>query len=467
MTQIKLIEQNKRQCFIDKARAVHGMEYDYRKVEYKNNKRKVTIICRTHGDFQQAPSSHLERCGCPKCGINKRFARKRMSVADFITKAQKKHNAKYNYDHIETVTSKSKLPIECYEHGIFMMEPWNHLSGQKCPKCAAIERANNCRSSPEEFISKARALHGTRYNYDNVAYINAQTKVIIRCEKHGLFEQTPDSHLRPSGCNKCASEEKGKERELGMDVYVNRAVEEHDGYFDYTLVPLDVPATTKVQIGCPKHGIFWQDFYQHSRGTACPDCYNDRRNQRHKKTEEFILDAKKIHGNKYDYSKANYINAYTKIEVICPNHSSFKITPTKHLSRRDGCPECGFLRRRGIGGITASRLKKDPELGSVDAWIYIARMENSEEIFFKFGITRNKTPEDRYSFFNTYRYTIEHAVRMSLCDAKRLEGDLKLSLKKHKPRIKFSGYTECTPDDPWALLEKLIDQHEIRFYQAI
>jgi len=61
-------------------------------------------------------------------------------------------------------------------------------------------------------------------------------------------------------------------------------------------------------------------------------------------TEEFIERAKKIHGDKYDYSEVNYINAKIKVEIICKIHGHFFKNPFDHLSGQ-GCPLCGELRR--------------------------------------------------------------------------------------------------------------------------
>ena len=58
--------------FIAEAKAVHGSKYDYSKVEYKNNKTKVCIICHIHGEFLQVPKDHLDGIGCKKCGRLKR-----------------------------------------------------------------------------------------------------------------------------------------------------------------------------------------------------------------------------------------------------------------------------------------------------------------------------------------------------------------------------------------------------------
>jgi hypothetical protein len=62
-----------------------------------------------------------------------------------------------------------------------------------------------------------------------------------------------------------------------------------------------------------------------------------------KTTEQFIDDAKIIHGDKYDYSKVIYINAMTKITIICNEHGEFQKTPNDHLNNKQGCKICSRI----------------------------------------------------------------------------------------------------------------------------
>jgi very-short-patch-repair endonuclease len=59
-----------------------------------------------------------------------------------------------------------------------------------------------------------------------------------------------------------------------------------------------------------------------------------------KTTKEFIEDSKKIHGDKYDYTRTDYINNNTKVEVICSTHGIFEIRPNDHLNKKVGCNKC-------------------------------------------------------------------------------------------------------------------------------
>jgi len=184
--------------FIKKARAVHGDKYDYSLVDYKNAKIKVKIICHEHGVFEQRPGSHLSGNGCPKCSVINSKEKQRYTVDQFIEKAKTVHGDRYNYKFVDYKNNHIKVMIVCPVHGIFEQIPNGHLQGQGCSKCKG-----GIKLTTEQFIKKARAVHGDKYDYSLVEYKNAKTKIKIICPIHGIFEQTPDSHLHGAGCSKC------------------------------------------------------------------------------------------------------------------------------------------------------------------------------------------------------------------------------------------------------------------------
>lgn len=138
--------------FITKAREVHGNLYNYELVEYSGAHSKVKIICKSHGEFLQAPSHHSKGAGCPLCG-NKASNKAKADAAklDFSTKANIIHNSKYDYSLVEYMGAHSKVKIICKHHGEFLQSSNNHLSGKGCPHCALSEQgwsrtsfANKC-----------------------------------------------------------------------------------------------------------------------------------------------------------------------------------------------------------------------------------------------------------------------------------------------------------------------------------
>jgi tRNA(Ser,Leu) C12 N-acetylase TAN1 len=191
--------------FIEKAKAVHGDRYDYSHVEYVNIKAPITIICPDHGDFIQVPTDHIhQKAGCPDCGRLRTGAAQRRTTRDFIRTAKSVHGDRYDYSHVEYVNNKTPVTINCPDHGNFEQVPTDHLSGKACPDCGVVHSAMARRHTTDEFIDKARALHGERYDYSQVEYLGNHTKVTIICPDHGPFEQTPTNHLFKCGCPDCA-----------------------------------------------------------------------------------------------------------------------------------------------------------------------------------------------------------------------------------------------------------------------
>jgi len=180
--------------FIEKAREVHGDKYDYSMVEYIHSKTKVKVICHEHGEFEQIPNSHLQGAGCIKC------SRKINNKEQFVERARKVHGDKYDYSLVEYIHYNIKVKIICPEHGEFKQNSVNHLRGHACKKCTLYKRTRTA----EQFIEKAREVHGDKYDYSMVEYIHSDTKVKIICPQHGEFEQIPNSHLQGAGCNDCS-----------------------------------------------------------------------------------------------------------------------------------------------------------------------------------------------------------------------------------------------------------------------
>lgn len=189
--------------FIEKARKVHGDKYDYSKFNYETAIKKGIIICPEHGEFEQTPNNHLSGKGCPKCGRKIVENSKRLGLTTFIQRSNEIHNNKYDYSKFIYVNNSTKGIVICPKHGEFEITPANHLNGSNCPRCANENRSRLNSSNTEEFIQKAKEIHGNKYDYSKVKYTRAIDKVIIICLKHGEFEQDPHNHLSGKGCPKC------------------------------------------------------------------------------------------------------------------------------------------------------------------------------------------------------------------------------------------------------------------------
>ena len=217
--------------FIKEAKKVHGDKYDYSKVEYINTMTKVCIICPKHGEFWQIPNSHLKGFGCIKCKNQQLSKNKTLSKEQFIEKANIVHNNKYDYTNSVFISTKHKVNILCEKHGEFIQSASSHLQGHGCPKCALEETSKRLLDTKETFITKARKIHGDKYDYSKVEYVNSQTKVCIICPIHGEFWQKPNYHLCGYGCKTC--NESHLEKEINDFLIENNINFERQKRFDW------------------------------------------------------------------------------------------------------------------------------------------------------------------------------------------------------------------------------------------
>ena len=183
--------------FIEEAQKIHNNNYDYSKINYINNLTKIKIICKIHGEFEQTSSAHVNNGqGCFKCGCINSGLNQRKSVEKFIKEATILHGNKYDYSKVNFKTQNDKIIITCKIHGDFNVVGYHHIySLSGCSKCSG-----KYQPTTDEFIEKAKLIHGDTYEYSKVNYINSSTKIIIICEEHGEFEQTPDSHIGKMKC---------------------------------------------------------------------------------------------------------------------------------------------------------------------------------------------------------------------------------------------------------------------------
>ena len=326
--------------FIAKARAKHGGKYDYSKVNYIDCQSKVIIICPIHGEFMISPCKHSQGGGCQKCGEIKKTKSRVLNNDIFIDRAKKIHGNKYDYSKVIYKTSQSKIIIICRIHGEFNQRPNDHYR-YGCKKCGIISSANKQRSDTKTFIQKAQKIHDNEYDYSKVDYISCNINVSIKCKKHGIFEQTPNNHLRGQGCNDCVNEKLSTDRRMLLHDFIKKGKNIHgDNTFDYSKIKNLKNLHSRVPLKCNIcHGKFNILAHSHFK-SGCNNCANKNTGlSLRKTTKQYINEARKIHGNKYDYSKVKYTTAKSKIKIICKIHGLFEQEASSHLSGC-GCPKC-------------------------------------------------------------------------------------------------------------------------------
>jgi hypothetical protein len=262
----------------------------------------------------------------------------RLSNDRFILESREQHGDRYDYSLVEYKNNKTKVKIICKEHGVFEQMPYNHLKGSICRKCSYENISKRTNKGYDLFIEDSVKIHGDRYDYSLVEYKNNKTKVKIICKEHGMFEQRPDLHLY-SGCIKCVGNFKKSKCQ-----FIEDSVKIHGDRYDYSLVEYK-NNKTKVKIICKEHGVFEQIPKSHINESGCWKCKENNP----KDIGYFIEKSNIIHNNRYDYSKSVYINALTKLEIVCSKHGSFFQKPNKHITSKQGCPKC--KRSKGVDMI--------------------------------------------------------------------------------------------------------------------
>lgn len=303
----------------------YNNKYNYPNLQYKGLNSKIKIVCNKHGEFIQRLSKHLKSNGNCKGCLFDELKQKLSSI----------HNNKYNYDKLINTKTHNKNIIVCKVHGEFNQTINSHKNGYGCNKCAI----NNKTKTKENFIKKSNEKHKNKYDYSKFIYTNWCTKSIIICPKHGEFLQTPHAHKK-HGCKKCAGNEKYTSKTFKTK-YFKLYPESNLVLENINYINID----TKILVCCLNHkNKYYFDILPRNLlgGVGCNKCGGTKKLTQ----EEFIKIANNIHDNKYDYSKVKYINARSKIKIICPHHSEtfeFITTSGTHIHNKRGCPKCAHI----------------------------------------------------------------------------------------------------------------------------
>ncbi len=258
----------------------------------------------------------------------------------FIHASQEMHGDTYDYSKVEYGNSQTYVTIICPEHGEFRTQPVRHLCTTKiagrCPVCHPNGHAVSC----EKFIERAQEKHGDQFDYSLVDFKSMSQNITLICKDHGEFESNGYQHLanKYGGCKDC-----DPSSPVSLHDKIIRSRKIHGDKYDYSKIDKSAKMHQKVEIICKIHGPFSQSIKSHIlKRAGCPRCAGNAR----KTTEEFIAGAIKVHGDRYDYSKVNYICSATKVIIICKEHGEFTQQPGNHLGGH-GCMQCNREESKG------------------------------------------------------------------------------------------------------------------------
>lgn len=440
------------ETFVAKARKVHGDRYDYSKTEYTGALKPVTIICRKHGEFVIRADNHIGGYHCRQCLSDTQ----RKSTSQFVTDLTAKYTGKYTVpEDFKYKTAHTPITIICAKHGLFETTANRLLSGHECPKCkggAAYDK--------DKFVELARKVHGDKYDYSQLKYINIKAQVKIICPIHGEFWQTPDSHLRGCGCQMCSRE---KQSLIGATIetdktslFITKARKVHGDRYDYNRT-VYTGALKPLVVTCKNHGDFTVRASIHLEGYNCRKCLTDRQR---KSTPQFIEDLKVKYNGKYTVAPSfEYKTAHTPMMAMCADHGLFETTPNRILAGHI-CPSCA--------GISTFVHQCNGKM----AKFYIVQLYNKTESFYKVGVTSRSLAQRLNRFhIGGYNYTSPIEILLDAVAAAELEINAKDLLKEHRyyPTSLFAGHTECfTTIDPIKHLLPTVTQiFDIRALQHI
>lgn len=193
----------------------------------------------------------------------------------FVNELTLKHLGKYNYSLVEYRTLRDKIKIICPEHGLFETRAESHFNGHGCRKCANAKDAERRRKTRDQFIRESIEIHGNRFDYSLVEYVDTSIKVKIRCSSHGVFEITPHAHLQGKKCRRCSTIEGKLKRTYTREEFIAKANNVHKNKYTYENLTY-AGTNNKVIITCPVHGDFSQKATAHLQMNGCPKCNSSK-----------------------------------------------------------------------------------------------------------------------------------------------------------------------------------------------
>lgn len=343
--------------FLEKARAVHGGTYDYSEVLYTTQSALITIICRKHGPFTQKANTHLQGCGCPVCGKERRIASIEITEDEFVLRAKAKFGDKFDLTNVAFRGMKAPINVSCPEHGPVNLTAERFLdSAHGCIKCSNLSSGYKAGAaklrSIQNVLKKFNKVHGDKYDYSAVVYVKGSVPITVICKTHGPFEVTPNAHIAGVGCALCSLEARRFSWKHLEDILKSKIC-------PVSLVDVSDDLKT-ITAKCSVHGEFMRGYKAMINGEyGCVSCFNERRGQivseaKTRSHEEFIELALAAHGLTYSYDKTKYVNSQEPVIITCPEHGDFEQVATVHTQGK-GCPKCGVIYRGLIKGLSTEK----------------------------------------------------------------------------------------------------------------
>ena len=277
-------------------------DYDTSQIYYTNMYEPFTLICKNHGAFETTKSFVSNRI---------KGLRKGRLLLPLCPECIKELSLE------ENISPKDKNIIR----NILKLN----------------NKATPSKQTTEAFIERAKSIHGNKYDYSLTEYKSAHSKIKFKCNRcGGIIEQQACDHLRTQGgCRKCGEKESHEPRKLTEKQFWESVLnynKEKNWNLDFSK-SIFKGLNSLITFKCPIHGDISKKARELYKGHGCQKCGCEANGiKARKSTEQFIKDAKKVHGDYYDYSEVDYKTAFTKIKIIDPEYGPFFMAPNSHLN---------------------------------------------------------------------------------------------------------------------------------------
>jgi len=373
--------------FIEDAKKVHGDDYDYSLVEYKNSKEKVKIICNICKKIlNMKPSVHLRGCGCKSCKLRK-------TQKQFLDDMKNIYGDTLDFSKSVYKTMEDKITFSCPEHGEFTCRTSSLYRGCGCPIHKGIKKAEF------QFIKEINDKYRGKYTIYN--YNGTHSIIDVVCNKCGnSFKKEARQLLKGYGCD-CENPKINS-----LERFVEKAKEIHGDKYDYSK-SIYKGRHKKILIKCNNKNCqryFWQEAGCHLSGQGCPYCNGTPK----KTTKQFIEEANQIHGDRYDYSLVDYKTNHDKVILICKNCGEYFLqTPNAHLSGQNGCPKC---QKKSLAEECIAKILTDNNISYIRTKKYDG-LKDKQQLSYDFylpdyNILIEYNGQQHYKFFKKYHKTL-------------------------------------------------------------
>lgn len=241
------------------------------------------------------------------------------TTESFIEALKETNPHNLDFSQVEFTGTKQRIKLKCLDCGFeFESIAKDVLEKQTgCNKCR-INKLKVQRVKPwSEVEAGFRIKHGNLYRYDDTTYISSMKDMKMFCSKHGEFWQTPNNHMYNNGCYKCGRDSCKKKRAFSEEEFITKANEIHNSFYKYVAGTYQ-SCNSKMDIICPKHGLFNQVAGDHLQGHGCVKCFS-RISGPQEELEKFINDLGIKTVSEYRLASGKYL------DIFCPElHLGFE-----------------------------------------------------------------------------------------------------------------------------------------------